>query len=274
LGRVTQVRGRQGLAGARVVLLQGGQRRLTESDAEGEFEFREASPGRARISVSHAGFATRSVDRSIPATGRADRAHDVGAIDLEEAGSVSGTVLDAEGEPVAGARVGLGLVPAFLPLGSEPAGMAQSDAAGRFTLDGVPVGRVRLSAYAAGVGRGSLNDVEIRPGDTTGPLEIVVRGGDRDPGTEGLANLAVTLGERAGAAGIEVVIVDVAAGSEAERAGLHAGDLVRAVDGVEVEDMSDARRALGGSDGSDVIVDVDRQREALSINVRREAVRH
>jgi hypothetical protein len=37
--------------------------------------------------------------------------------------------------------------------------------------------------------------------------------------------------------------------------------------------MSDARRALGGSDGSDVIVDVDRQREALSINVRREAVR-
>jgi protocatechuate 3,4-dioxygenase beta subunit len=273
MGRVTQVRGRQGLAGARVVLLQGGERRLTQSDAEGEFEFRDASPGRARISVSHAGFSSRSVDRSIPVTGRVDRAHDLGAIDLEQAGSVSGTVLDADGEPVAGARVGLGLVPAFLPLGSDPSGMVQSDAAGRFTLDGVPVGRVRLSAYAAGVGRGSLNDVEIRPGDTTGPLEIVVRGGDRDPGSEGLANLAVTLGERSGAAGIEVVIVDVAAGSEAERAGLHVGDLVRAVDGVEVEDMSDARRALGGSDGSDVIIDVDRQREALSINVRREAVR-
>ena len=158
-------------------------------------------------------------------------------------------------------------------LGSDPSGMAQSDAAGRFTLDGVPAGRVRLSAYAAGIGRGSLNQVEIRPGETTGPLEIVVRGGDRDPGSEGLANLAVTLGERAGAAGIEVVVVDVAAGSEAERAGLHVGDLVRAVDGVEVQDMSDARRALGGTDGSDVIVDIDRQREALSINVRREAVR-
>ncbi|HKO90425.1 MAG TPA: PDZ domain-containing protein, partial [Polyangiaceae bacterium] len=162
----------------------------------------------------------------------------------------------------------------FLPVGSDPAGMAQSDAAGAFTLDGVPVGRVRVSAYAAGVGRGSLSDVEIRPGETTGPLEIVVRGGDRDPGSEGLANLAVTLGERGAAAGIEVVIVDVAAGSEAERAGLHAGDLVRAVDGVEVEDMSDARRALGGSDGSDVIVDLERRGEALSINVRREAVRH
>jgi len=107
------------------------------------------------------------------------------------------------------------------------------------------------------VGRGSLNQVEIRPGETTGPLEIVVRGGDRDPGAEGLANLAVTLGERAGAAGIEVVVVDVAAGSEAERAGVHVGDLVRAVDGVEVQDMSDARRALGGPEGSDVIVDID-----------------
>ena len=47
VGRVTQVRGRQGLGGARVVLLQGGERQSTQSDAEGEFEFREASAGRA-----------------------------------------------------------------------------------------------------------------------------------------------------------------------------------------------------------------------------------
>jgi S1-C subfamily serine protease len=72
---------------------------------------------------------------------------------------------------------------------------------------------------------------------------------------------------------VEVVIVNVAAGSEAERADLREGDVLRAVDGWDVHGMTEARRYLGGSDGSDVIVELDRDGEWLSVNVRREAVR-
>jgi len=48
--------------------------------------------------------------------------------------------------------------------------------------------------------------------------------------------------------------------------------VLRAVDGWDVHAMAEARRYLGGSDGSDVIVELDRDGEWLSLNVRREAV--
>jgi hypothetical protein len=272
-GRVTQVRGRQGLPGASVVWIQGGERRASRSDASGEFQLRDASPGPARVRVSHPGFATHTVELSVPGTGRADRAFELPPINLVEAGSVSGRVIDAAGDPVRGARVGVGLVPAFLPAGGEAFGLVQSDSNGQFSLDEVPLGRVTISAYAAGSGRGSVADVEVRAGETTGPVEIELHGGSSDLGAAALANVAITLGERPGRGGVEVVIVNVAVGSEAERADLREGDVLRAIDGWDVHGMADARGYLGGSDGSDVIVEVDRSGEWLSLNVRREAVR-
>ncbi|MEY2935654.1 MAG: hypothetical protein RL033_6403, partial [Pseudomonadota bacterium] len=194
-------------------------------------------------------------------------------IDLTEAGSVSGRVVDADGEPVRGARVGVGVVPAFLPAGAELRGLVQSDADGQFQLDDVPVGSVSLSAYSASLGRGSATGVQVRPGETTGPVEIELLGGDIDSAGDALASVAITLGEQQGSEGVEVVIVNVAAGSEAERAGLREGDLLFAVDGWAVRGMAEARRHLGGSEGSDVIVEVEREDEMLSLNVRREAVR-
>lgn len=273
-GRVTQVRGRQPLAGALVVWLQGGDRRNTRSDAGGEFQLSDASPGLARLRVSHPGFATYVAKLSVPGTGRADRAFELPPIDLVEAGSVSGRVLDAAGEPVPGARVGVGLVPAFLPAGAEPPGLVQSDSSGQFTLAEVPVGRVTVSAYAAGAGRGSVDEIEVRAGETSGPVEIELHARASHPAADALASVAITLGERRGNDGAtEVVIVNVAAGSEAERADLHEGDVVRAVDGWDVHGMTEARRYLSGNDGSDVIIELDREGEWLSLNVRREAVR-
>jgi len=272
-GRVTQVRGRQGLPGALVVWIQGGDRRTTHSDASGEFQLGDASAGAARLRVSHPGFATYAAELSVPGTGRVDRAFELPTIDLREAGSVSGRVVDAAGESVRGARVGVGLVPAFLPVAAEPSGLVQTDSNGQFRLDEVPAGRVTVSAYAAGAGRGSLDDIEVRAGETSGPFEIELHSGTSDPAADALASVAITLGERPGSGATEVVIVNVAAGSEAERADLREGDVVRAVDGRAVHGMVEARRYLGGNDGSDVIIELDRNGEWLSLDVRREAVR-
>ncbi|HWO13650.1 MAG TPA: PDZ domain-containing protein, partial [Polyangiaceae bacterium] len=89
------------------------------------------------------------------------------------------------------------------------------------------------------------------------------------------ANVAVTLGERSVGDELEVVIVNVAAGSEAERGGLRPGDILWSVDDEVVLDMADARRALGGSIGSDVILELEREGggETELVRIRREAVR-
>ncbi len=272
-GRITHVRGRQGLADAEVVLIQEGERRTTFSDHDGDYEFLDVSPGAAKVSVAHPEFSSQTFKVMIAETGRVDRPFELDPIELEEAGSVSGTVVDASGAPVRGARVGVGLVPAFLPAGPVPPGMVQSDASGHFELHGVREGRVTVSAYAAGAGRGSVSDVDIVARETTTGVEIQLGGAALEAESGALANVAVTLGERARGSRNDVVIVDVAAGSEAERAGLRSEDVLASVDGTPAENMADARRWLGGNDGSDVIVEVWRGEELLTLRVRREPVR-
>jgi membrane-associated protease RseP (regulator of RpoE activity) len=193
-------------------------------------------------------------------------------VELEPAGSVAGVVLDASGEPVANARVGVGLVPAFLPAGAAPSGFARTGPDGHFTLQGVPAGRTKIAAYAVGAGRAE-REVAVEAGETSNDVELRLSGGESDAESAALANVAVTLGERTHAGRLEVVIVDVAASSEAERAGLGEGDVIVSIDGTRVRDMADARHRLGGSDGSDVILQLRRTGTVLSVRVRREPVR-
>jgi hypothetical protein len=272
VGRVTHVRGRQGLAGARVVLTQRGRRQEAISDAFGAFELKDASAGPGRLSISHADLSGHVGQVQIETTGHADRPFELAPIDLQEAGSVSGVVIDANGEPVADARVGVGVVPAFLPVGPVPDGLAQTRADGTFTLLKLGVGPVTLSAYAAEVGRGSVQ-VEVQPGDLTDPVVLTLSELSEPAAGASLANVAITLGETSPAGGPLVTVLDVAEGSEAERAGVRAGDVVVAVDGAEPHDMADARERLGGADGSDVVVDLLRDGTPLSVLVRRQAVR-
>jgi hypothetical protein len=272
-GRVTQTRGRRGVAGAEVVLFQGGQRRSVLTDANGEYEVSGVVLGPASLSVRHADFSSETWDVSIE-PGRAEgRAQDLEAIDLEEPGFVSGRVLDARGQPVRGARVGAGLVPAFVPAQSKQSGFVETDAGGRFELRDLAPGRSTLSAYAPGVGRGSLPDVTVTAGEQTTGLEIQLRPSRAEIGSTAPANVAVTLGERTLDGDLEVVIVNVAAGSEAERAGVRAGDVLWSVDDEVVLGMAEAREALGGSQGSDVILELERDGESELLRVRREAVR-
>jgi membrane-associated protease RseP (regulator of RpoE activity) len=216
-------------------------------------------------------------DVSITPGDREGRAAPLEPIELAEPGVASGRVLDAHGLPVRGARVGAGLVPAFVPAGARLPGFVESDERGHFELRGLEPGRQTLSAYAAGAGRGSLDDVIITSRERTTGLEIRLAPthAESEPA---IANVAVTLGERGAGAELEVVIVNVAAGSEAERAGVRQGDVLWSVDDQIVADMTDARAMLGGSDGSDVILELERQGDTTQgdtvfVRVRREAVR-
>jgi C-terminal processing protease CtpA/Prc len=65
----------------------------------------------------------------------------------------------------------------------------------------------------------------------------------------------------------------VAEASEAERAGLLAGDVIMAVDDAPVQTMDEARARLDGPIANDVVLRVRRGDERLSLRVLREAVR-
>jgi protocatechuate 3,4-dioxygenase beta subunit len=272
-GKVTTVRGRRPLEGASITLISEGRRSFALSDRDGAYRMRDVAPGPVHVVVTHPDFATAELDTTVVSTGRSDRAHELPAIDLAEGGGIEGEVLDAQGKPAVGARVAAGIVPAFLPLGSLPPGMAVTDGKGRFKLAGLAPGRVDVEAYAPDLGRGVARRVSVAAGrNTTGvSIRLTAPVGDADPSVTG--SVAITLGERGEGEGLEVVIVHVADGSEAERGGLRAGDVVLAVDGADVADMRDARARLSGPPNSDVVVEVDRAGQTLKLRVGREAIR-
>jgi PDZ domain-containing protein/carboxypeptidase family protein len=191
---------------------------------------------------------------------------------------VAGVVLDARGEPVAGARVAKDQVPTYLLVGATPPGIAIADARGRFRLGELAEGTVSLEAYAPDVGRGRVEGARVVAGRTTEGVRITVRvgggsgGADTavDPGTSG--GVAVTLGETSGDPR-EVVLVAVAEGSEAERSGLAAGDTVLEVDGVSVHSIGEARARLSGPLSADVVIKVRRGDGDESVRLAREPVR-
>ena len=70
------------------------------------------------------------------------------------------------------------------------------------------------------------------------------------------------------------VILRVFKDSPAQRAGLQAGDIIRKVDGIEVdeENMNDLKELVTGERGSEVVVDVQRGSELLSISIIRDSI--
>lgn len=272
-GRVTGVRGRELLSGASVTLVADGLRKSALTDAEGRYVLRDVTPGPARLIVSHLDHATAETTVRIEATGRADRAFELPDVDLAEPATVEGEVLDGAGKPVTGARVAVGVVPAYLPAGALPPGLAVTDASGRFKLTDVAPGALTIEAYAVDVGRGEARAVQVDAGHAVTGLVIRLAptGADDEPASSG--GVAVTLGERGEGTSLEVVIVQVAEGSEAERAGLREGDVILRIDGAQPEDMRDARRRLAGPLGADVLLELERDEVTLRERVNREPVR-
>jgi protocatechuate 3,4-dioxygenase beta subunit len=266
-GHVTAVRGRTDVEGAAVELVSQGHRRAAFTDAMGRFRFTDVTPGATHISVSHPDYAPTDVDVTVASTGRADRAYDIDAIDLAEPGAVEGRVVDRDGRPVAGARVGVGVVGAYVPVGAASAGTVTTKSDGSFHLDRVRPGEAEVSAYAPDVGRGRAV-VSVDDGRTHGDVVIRLEASadEREPSATG--GVAVTLAERQQGPAAEIAVVEVAPGSEAEHAGLVAGDVIRRIDRASPASTSDARRRLSGPDGSDVVIEVSRNGSVSTLRVR------
>ena len=271
-GRVTALRGRRGVEGALVTLSFQGLRKTATSNADGDYRIADVALGPVKVHVSHPDFAEGELSTVVANPGRRDRAFELSAIDLEEPGAVEGEVLDERGDAVAGARVAIGRAPSYLPAGGLPRGVAVTDARGAFTLQGLPSGATTVDAFSPDRGRGSAR-VDVQSNRTQSGLRITLRpsGSEQDPFAPG--GVAVTLGERGAGNALEVVIVSVAENSEAERAGLQAGDVISAVNDAKPSSMHDARSRLSGALQSDVVVSVTRGGGAQKFSVLREAVR-
>jgi S1-C subfamily serine protease len=273
-GEVVAARGRDAVAGATVTLYTDLGPRRARTDANGAFALSELAAGGARLSVRAPGFAPIASMLTIPDSA-GHRAFAIPRIELTAEGAAEGDVVDALGDPVAGARVARDAVPTWVLVGSNPDAIAVTDAAGHFALRELPEGTTAIEAYAPGIGRVRVTGVNVVAGRTTDRLRLVVGADDRSvaPEPEPAANggVAVTLGETA--VPTEVVVVSVVEQSEAERAGIAPGDVVLSVDGASVGGMGEARAKLSGPIGQDVVVGLRRGEHALALRVPREAVR-
>ena len=272
-GRVTAVRGRRTVPGAVVTVQQNGVRKMATTDADGAFRLRDVAPGELRVRVEHADFADEEATLHVDSTGRADRAFTLPDIDLSESGEVEGDLVDERGERVAGARVTAGVSAGYVPAGRAPRGVVLSDQDGHFVLPQVHPGTLVIFAVSSTAGRGSARAVEVSSGRTTRGLRIQLSAQPVDGDALGAGSIAIGLGERGSAPNVEVVIVSVAEASEAERAGLEAGDVISALDGTRPTSMSDARARLSGQPGSDIVVEVVRASATQRFRVLREATR-
>ncbi|HEY3816545.1 MAG TPA: carboxypeptidase regulatory-like domain-containing protein [Polyangiaceae bacterium] len=274
-GEVVASRGRDAIAGARVTLYTDLGVRRARTGADGTFALGELAPGPAKLDVRAPGFAPVSHAITLPDSG-GRRPFAVPRIELTAEGAVEGEVVDEQGQPVAGARVAKDHVPTWLVVGANPEGIALTDSKGRFSLKELPEGTLTLEAYAPDVGRARAEGVKVVSDRTTVNVRITLTrdSGEDDPASHGPAasgSVAATLGETDEP--VEVVVVSVVPGSEAERAGLAPGDVVTAVDGAAVHTMEEARAKLSGPVADDVLVAVKRGDRPITLRVTREAVR-
>jgi protocatechuate 3,4-dioxygenase beta subunit len=240
-----------------------------ETGADGVYTIAGIGAGPAQLRVRAAGYVTDLKTVTIVATAHR-RPQTLPRLELAEEGLVEGEVVDERGQPVFGARVARGHAPTYI-VNKVNHGLAVADERGRFKLAELPEGRATLEAYAPDVGRGTNADVKVVAGRTTFGVRIVLHPtAERGYDPAGAGSVAVTLGESDAQ---EVVVMSVAAASEAERGGLASGDVIEEVDGVRVAAIADARKRLSGPISNDVLITLERGGKRLRLRVARESVR-
>jgi carboxypeptidase family protein/PDZ domain-containing protein len=271
-GQVVTAREGEPIGGADVTLYTDLGARHARTDAQGAFALTDLAAGATQLRVTARQYASYSDAITIPDS-RGRRPFEIDRIAMAAECVAEGDVVDARGEPVAGARVARDGAPTWLRVGSTPEGLAITDARGRFRLGELPEGPVTLEAYAPEAGR-TRATVDLVAGRSNEGIHLTLgtaaAGTAVDEPPQG-SSVAVTLGETGTPA--EVVIVSVVEGSEAERAGVAPGDVLRTVDGATVGSIEDARARLSGPLAEDVLVTVERDDRTLSFRMGREPVR-
>jgi hypothetical protein len=243
--------------------------RRTRSDAHGAFSLDGLSAGAARIRVRAHGFAPAEKNVTIEAKDGA-RPTDLPRVELEEEAIVEGVVVDAHGDPVQGARVSEGAAATYVQNGPTPPGVAVTDRTGKFRLSELSSGNATLEAYAADAGRGRATGVRLTSGRTTSDVRITLSSEKPTAESNASGGVAVTLGV---SDADEIVIVDVAESSAAERGGLVPGDVLLEVDGEKASSLAGTRAKLNGPVADDVVLRIRRGEIESTLRVEREPVR-
>lgn len=251
-----------------VFYTQSGAQR-TRTDSHGLFTLGGLSTGAAHCRVRAKGFAPLERDVSIAENDGA-RPTDVPRFELDEEAVVEGVVVDAHGDPVQGARVSRGAAATYVQNGSTPPGVAVSDRTGKFRLSELAAGTVTLEAYAADSGRGRVEAVKLISGRTTSDVRIELASEKATVDSNAPGGVAVTLGL---SDADEIVIVDVAEGSAAERGGLVPGDVVLEADGEKALTLAGTRAKLNGPISDDVVLKIRRGETESAVRIEREPVR-
>jgi hypothetical protein len=139
----------KGIANASLLVMLQGPRwgasigRSIAADADGKYEIKALAPGRKySVEASADGYGRRGTEAG--AEDAADSRLNVEPLTLPAADlSVSGVVVDSDDKPVSSVRVSC--------YGeNQPHGSTQTDADGKFTLEKICAGRIRISASTSG----------------------------------------------------------------------------------------------------------------------------
>jgi protocatechuate 3,4-dioxygenase beta subunit len=149
-GRIVDPNGKGIADGSITVMLRasnwgsGIEYRETKTDAQGKFEVNAIPPEhRYNLTAMAEGYGQKQVD--VQADDAVDNHLNAGQLELAVANlSVSGVVVDANDKPVEGARVSCN------GGDGQPERDAQTNAEGKFTLDKVCQGRIRINANVSG----------------------------------------------------------------------------------------------------------------------------
>lgn len=271
-GRVTARNGRDRLEDAVVTAyVEGGAKHL-RTNKDGVFQMSDLPPGQVKLRVEHKDYVPVEKTVTISEPSNRDRLVELEPINLLDAGTVEGEVVDERGNPVAGARVAKDAVPTWLPVGPLPPGIVATNSRGEFELGGLPEGNVTLEALLPDQGRGKVTGVEVLANRTTRRVRITIRKSEDARSSESSAGLLITLREATGYS-TGIVVKTVAAGSTAERAGIMPGDAIVKIDGVEPSSVGDAQRKLGGPEGHDLLLEIQRGGRTMTVRATRERIR-
>ncbi|MFK7989072.1 MAG: carboxypeptidase regulatory-like domain-containing protein, partial [Sandaracinaceae bacterium] len=226
---------------------------------EGALRFSRVRPGAWRLVVRSEGHLETEVAVQVRLRGQDAVDVDLEPLRLEPASTLSGTVVDALGHPVARAAVHV----------DEAVALTDSD--GEFSLSGLSPGRVTALASHPAAGESESAPLTLRRGEES-PGAVL-----RLPEVYDAASAPPLPPRRRGVAlvpvfaGGEARIASVIAGSRADRAGLRAGDTLLRIDGDSPENARHARALLSGAVSVPAVITVVRNGEDATLVVPRES---